>query len=163
MIKSYNKENYRRAKNVIKVLIEGLHKALTDLNKGELKRLTMGEKIDVNTRKQLNTERSDHGDSILYCLLFFDGLMMVNVDFVKILLSQAENIGIELKDLIDTFYTILDSSHIEETSKEISSHVLCGIVSFTEPDKIYEMRKELYAELMQWTFDYCQLKYIITL
>ena len=123
-----------------------------------MKRLTKGEKIEVIDRKMLQTQKSEHSDSILYCLLFFDGLIMANVEFVKILVSQSENLGIELNDLLTIFYNILDSVYIEETSKEVASHVLCAILAFTEPEKIYASNEELFSGLMQWTYDYCLVK-----
>lgn len=158
LLKSYNKTNFKRAKAVIKVLLEGLNKAILGLTKGEMKRLNEGEDIAVDVRKQLQSQKTEHSDSILYSLLFFDGLVMVNVDFVKILVCQAETVGIELLDLIGIFYNILDSSFIEETSKEVASHILSAILAFTDPDKIFDTNKNIFASVMQWTYDYCLLK-----
>jgi hypothetical protein len=123
-----------------------------------MKRLTKGDKIEVIDRKELQTKKTENSDSILYSLLFFDGLLMANVEFVKILVSQAESLGIELVDLLTILYNILDSGHIEETSKEVASHLLCGILAFTDPEKIYQSNEELFSGLMQWTYDYCLLK-----
>ncbi len=158
LAKTYSKTNYKRAKAAIKILLEGLNKAITGLTKGELKKLTKGDKIEVIERKQLDEKKTKDSDSILYILLFFDGLMMVNIDFVKILVSQAENNGFELPDLLTIFYNILDSKYIEETSKEVASHLLCGVIAFSDPDKIFLSQDHLFHGLIQWTYDYCLLK-----
>ena len=123
-----------------------------------MKRLHKGDKIEVNDRRLMQTQKTDHSDSILYSLLFFDGLLMANIEFVKILVNQAENIGIEMNDFFSIFYNILDSSYIEQTSKEVASHILSGLLAFNDPEKNYQANVELFKGIMQWTYDYCLLK-----
>jgi len=107
--------------------------------------------MEVADRRELEEQKSEHSDSILYSLLFFDGLMMVNIEFVSILTSFAQNIGLDLSKLL---FSILQSSFIENSSKEIASHLLSGVLSFVNPDNVLPQN---FHRIILWTYQHVTL------
>ena len=62
-----------------------------------------------------------HADNIVACLLFFDGISMVNIDIIKLIENNALYTGRSLNELI---FMILNNNYIDLHIKEVASHIL---------------------------------------
>ena len=93
-------------------------------------------------------------DNIITCLLFFDGISMVNIDIIKLIGLNALNTGKSLPDLI---FRILNNKKMDFHIQEIASHILslflmCNEGGDNEAEKNFE---ENCRNLMKWTYELC--------
>ena len=63
----------------------------------------------------------ENADNIIACLLFFDGISMVNIDVIKLIENNALIISESLTELV---FMILKNNNIDYHIKEIASHIL---------------------------------------
>ena len=96
-----------------------------------------------------------HSDNVIACLLFFDGISMVNIDVIKLVENNALYTGKSLKDLVSM---IIENNYIDYHLKEVASHILSidlmqsdGNINNEQNGEIYESSKEL----MKWTYELC--------
>ena len=80
-----------------------------------------------------------HSDNVIACLLYFDGISMVNIDIIKLIENNALYTGRSLKDLI--------ASHILSIQLMQSD----GNINVEQNDDIYQTSKDL----MKWTYELC--------
>ena len=62
-----------------------------------------------------------NADNMIACLLFFDGISMVNIDIIKLIENNASYTG---KSLIELVFMILNDEYVDFHIKEIASHIL---------------------------------------
>ena len=96
-----------------------------------------------------------HADNIIACLLFFDGISMINIDVIKLIENYALYTGKSLKDLV---FMILDSNFIDFHLKEIASHILSIDLMQSDGNSNNEQNGLLFEnskELMKWTYEIC--------
>ena len=96
-----------------------------------------------------------HSDNVIACLLYFDGISMVNIDIIKLIENNALYTGRSLKDLI---FMILNNNYVDFHIKEVASHILSiqlmqsdGNINVEQNDDIYQTSKDL----MKWTYELC--------
>ena len=88
------------------------------------------ENYNVNELKKSHAIRGVNNDNVLYILLFFDALIMINIDMIRKLNLYASN------QLHSILFKILNSDHIDNVSKEIGSHVLSSALSFVDSEVV---------------------------
>ena len=96
-----------------------------------------------------------HANNIIACLLYWDGISMVNIDIVKLIENNANYTGMSLKDFI---FMILNNNYIDFHIKEIASHILSIDFMVNYENTFTEQDPELYnnsKELMKWTYELC--------
>ena len=96
-----------------------------------------------------------HANNIIACLLYLDGISMVNIDIVKLIENNANYTGMTLKDFI---FMILNNNYIDFHIKEIASHILSIDFMVNYENTFTEQDPELYnnaKELMKWTYELC--------
>jgi hypothetical protein len=96
-----------------------------------------------------------HANNIIACLLYWDGISMVNIDIVKLIENNANYTGMNLKDFI---FMILNNNYIDFHIKEIASHILSIDFMVNYENTFTEQDPELYnnsKELMKWTYELC--------
>ena len=96
-----------------------------------------------------------HANNIIACLLYWDGISMVNIDIVKLIENNANYTGMILKDFI---FMILNNNYIDFHIKEIASHILSIDFMVNYENTFTEQDPELYnnsKELMKWTYELC--------
>jgi hypothetical protein len=118
------------------------------LNKSENKRLEEMEKLQVDQLKSSQQTRNAFSDNILYCLLYLDGLVMFNMDIVRLLDRYSPLLGINFYEVL---FEILENKFVEDSIKEIASHVLSGYLSFVNPEGI---NINSWKELINWCYNY---------
>ena len=92
-------------------------------------------------------------DNIIACLLFFDGISMVNIEVIKLVENNALYTGKSLKELI---FMILKNNLIDYHIKEIASHILSIDLMQGEGNMNPEQKTEILEnskELMKWTYE----------
>ena len=96
-----------------------------------------------------------YSDNVISCLLYFDGISMVNIDIIKLVENNALYTGRSLKELV---FMLLNNNNVDFHIKEISSHILCidlmqseGKINAEQNDEIYQTSKDL----MKWTYELC--------
>ena len=96
-----------------------------------------------------------YADNVIACLLFFDGISMVNIDVIKLVENNALYTGKSLKDLVSM---IIESEYIDFHIKEVASHILSIDLMQNDGNINNEQNAELYEnskELMKWTYELC--------
>ena len=96
-----------------------------------------------------------YADNVIACLLFFDGISMVNIDVIKLVENNALYTGKSLKDLVSM---IIESEYIDFHIKEVASHILSIDLMQSDGNINNEQNAELYEnskELMKWTYELC--------
>ena len=97
-----------------------------------------------------------HADNIVACLLFFDGISMVNIDIIKLIENNALYTGRSLNELI---FMILNNNYIDLHIKEVASHILS--IDLMQSDgnlNNNELNNEMLENcknLMIWTHELC--------
>ena len=96
-----------------------------------------------------------NADNIIACLLFLDGISMVNIDIIRLIEDNASNVGKNLKKLVSM---IIESNFVDFHIKEIASHIL-SIDLMQNDGYMYDQKnEELFdnsKELMKWTYEIC--------
>ena len=97
-----------------------------------------------------------NSDNLIACLLFFDGISMVNIDIIRLLENNALYTGSSLKELV---FMILNNNYVDFHIKEIASHILCiSLMQNEESENNNENNNEPFEashNLMKWTYEQC--------
>ena len=93
-------------------------------------------------------------DNLITCLLFFDGISMVNIDIIKLIDLNALNTGKSLPELI---FRILNNKKIDFHIQEIASHILSLSLMCSEgsDNEASQNLEENSKNLMKWTYELC--------
>ena len=97
-----------------------------------------------------------NADNLIACLLFFDGISMVNIDIIKLIENNAMYTGHSLSELI---FMILNDNYIDIHIKEVASHILS--IDLMQADgnlNNNELNNEMLENcknLMIWTHELC--------
>ena len=96
-------------------------------------------------------------DNLITCLLFFDGISMVNIDIIKLIDLNALNTGKSLPELI---FRILNNKKIDFHIQEIASHILSLSLMCSEgsDNEASQNLEENCKNLMKWTYELCLQK-----
>jgi hypothetical protein len=136
------------ARKVLILLMDLISFSKNHLNKSESKRLADFEKLQVDQLKSSQQVRNSFSDNILYGLLYLDGLVMFNVDIVRLLDRYSPLLGINFHEVL---FEILSNQFVEDSIKEVASHVLSAYLSFVNPEGI---GLNLWKEFINWTYNY---------
>lgn len=136
------------ARATLMLLLDVIVQCKKQLDISETERLNKAGDMDVEEIKRSHTIKNVYTDNILYCLLYIDGLVMINVDIVKKLTDYAPLLGSKLSDIL---FDILNAKFLDENTKEVASHILSVGLAFVHPESV-PMNK--WKEIMKWTFDY---------
>ena len=63
----------------------------------------------------------EHADNMIACLLFFDGISMVNIDVIRLIENNA---SYTTKTLTELVFMLLNDNNLDFHIKEIASHIL---------------------------------------
>ena len=77
------------------------------------------EKINDNPEQEITPDINM--DNLICCLLYLDGISMVNLDIIKVITAQCPNTGLNLNELI---FEILNNKNIDFHIREVASHIL---------------------------------------
>ena len=94
-----------------------------------------------------------NADNMIACLLFFDGISMVNIDIIKLIENNASYTG---KSLIELIFMLLNDDHIDFHIKEIASHILSIDLMQNEGNSQIEQSEnftENCRNLIKWTYE----------
>lgn len=116
----------------------------------ESARLDSSQTMEVQNMKTNLAVKNASSDNILYCLLYLDGLIMINIDLIK---KIDEAGGLNGKPLADLLNDVLITRFLDDYSKEVASHILSAALSFVRPDT-EPLQKSI--DLIGWTYDYYQ-------
>ena len=92
-------------------------------------------------------------DNLITCLLFFDGISMVNIDILKLIDLNALNTGKSLSELI---FRILNNKKIDFHIQEVASHILSLSLMCNEGNNDNDNEKTFEVNcknLMKWTYE----------
>jgi hypothetical protein len=115
------------------------------------------EKADENAKKEEGGGKIEpgefHANNLISCLLYFDGISMINIDVIKLIENNAEYTGKTLKELI---FMILYNDSMDFHIKEVASHILC--IDLMQKDSVNNAEKNMELidtckELMIWTYE----------
>lgn len=153
--KDENKDKTKRivskeARIVLQVLLDVVNTSSKLLTEKEEDRLKNQDHLDDDEILNRKTEVQRHSDNVLLALLYLDGLIMTQIDLISVINNQGPNVGVVVDEL---FYSLLDKTHLETSTKEIASHLLSASLSFTSLGK--EFSNEKLSRVLDWTFDYC--------
>jgi hypothetical protein len=107
-----------------------------------------------NDLKSSNHAKNVNSDNIMLILLFFDALIMINIDLIKKLNLYSSRVGFDLHKVL---FDILKSKYIDNHHKEIASHILASDLSFVEAEVIDTTHLK---NLMKWTYEFSVTKYM---
>ena len=113
------------------------------------------EKVKSIEGSQIEPGNDPHSNNVIACLLFFDGISMVNIDIIKLIENNAQYTGKSLKELI---FMILNHKNVDFHIKEIASHILSIDLMQSDGNINAEPNEDIYAtskELMKWTYELC--------
>lgn len=106
----------------------------------------------------LQTKISDNqtkcNNSLLYCLLYLDGLIMMDIEVVRVF---ADGLHQKTVNLVKELKSILSCKYNEDAAKEVASHILSAYYAFNNPETI-EAQEWFY--LIKWTADFSVTRYI---
>ena len=95
----------------------------------------------------------ENADNLIACLLFFDGISMVNIDIIKLIENNA---SYAKKTLVELVFMILNNNYVDFHIKEIASHILS--IDLMQNDGNTEINEnENFSEncknLMKWIYE----------
>lgn len=103
------------------------------------------ENDEVARLKEVQQSQRNYRNAILFCLLYLDGLVMINVDNINKIHFVAESHKV---DLVDVLKSILRSKAIEVNLKEVASHILSAVIGFSE---MVSVDDESIDTILTWT------------
>lgn len=136
----------------MQVLLDVINYYRTVIDTTESKRLNSDTLQDASNVKKSKAIRNSSSDTILYCLLYLDGLIMINIDLIKKIDEAASLNGKYLSDLLRE---VLYSQFLEDSLKEVASHILAADLSMVKPET--EPLNNI-VDLLTWTYNYYQTK-----
>ena len=114
------------------------------------------EKAKENAKEGSEIQAGEiNADNVIACLLFFDGISMVNIDIIKLIENYALYTGKSLKDLVKM---IIENNSVDFHIKEIASHILSIDLMQSDGNANNEQNGEILEnskELMKWTYELC--------
>ena len=96
-----------------------------------------------------------YSDNIIACLLYFDGISMINIDIIKLIEINAQYIGNSFYQLI---FMILNNNLVDFHIKEIASHILSINLMQNDGNTKAEQVEDIFKisqDLMKWTYEIC--------
>lgn len=97
-----------------------------------------------------------HSDNLIACLLYLDGISMINVDVILLIKNNAQYTGKPLDELV---FMLLNNNLVDFHIKEIASHILSIYLMQIDGNKNEEKNEQditkLNRELMKWTYEQC--------
>ena len=95
-----------------------------------------------------------NANNIITCLLFFDGVSMVNIDIIKLIENNASYTN---KSLVELVFMILNNNYIDFHIKEIASHILSIDLMQNDGSNEALEQNEDFSEncinLMKWIYE----------
>lgn len=113
------------------------------------------ENNDIETVKQIQNNQQNLINGILFCLLYLDGLIMIDIENINKIQSIALFHQI---DLFGILKYIMKNNILDLNLKEIASHLFCTIIGFCEYESNYD---EIYKFIFTLTNEHYILTYII--
>ena len=94
-----------------------------------------------------------NADNVIACLLFFDGISMVNIDVIKLIENNA---SYTTKNLTELVFMIINNNYVDFHIKEIASHILS--ISFMQYEGGNDVNEnenffENCKNLMKWSYE----------
>jgi len=102
--------------------------------------------MDVKEMQDTEKQKKTLLNNALFSLLYIDGLIMSNIDFIGKIEEAGIEIGVVVHELLQE---LIKSNNFDRYTNEISSHILSAILSFTSLENIPQ---ECYTDLMKWTY-----------
>ena len=97
-----------------------------------------------------------HSDNLIACLLYLDGISMINVDVILLIKNNAQYTGKSLDELV---FMLLNNNLVDFHIKEIASHILSIYLMQIDGNKNEEKNKndinKITKDLMKWTYEQC--------
>ena len=96
----------------------------------------------------------ENADNLIACLLFFDGISMVNIDIIKLIENNASYT--KKSSLVELVFGLLNNNLVDFHIKEIASHILSIDLMQNDGNTDAE-ENEIYLEncrnLMKWVYE----------
>ena len=93
-----------------------------------------------------------NANNMITCLLYFDGISMVNIDIIKLIENNASYTS---KTLVELVFMLLNNNYLDFHIKEIASHILS--IDLMQNDGSNEEQNENFSEncinLMKWIYE----------
>ena len=107
------------------------------------------EKINENPDQEMTPDINM--DNLICCLLYLDGISMVNIDIVKVITIQCPSTGLSLSELI---FSILNNTKIDFHIREVASHILSLSLMNEEKNNDDEDNNIIKnsQDLINWTY-----------
>ena len=103
------------------------------------------EQDNVDKLKEIQNSQKNLINGVLFCMLYLDGLIMINIDNI----NKIQYIALSHKiNLFGIFTQIMKMRILDSAIKEIASHLFCAIIGFCEFDSNNE---DLYRFIINWT------------
>jgi hypothetical protein len=97
-----------------------------------------------------------HSDNLIACLLYLDGISMINVDVILLIKNNAQYTGKPLDELV---FMLLNNNLVDFHIKEIASHILSIYLMQIDGNKNEEKNEvdfsKITKDLMKWTYEQC--------
>jgi hypothetical protein len=97
-----------------------------------------------------------HSDNLIACLLYLDGISMINVDVILLIKNNAQYTGKSLDELV---FMLLNNNLVDFHIKEIASHILSIYLMQIDGNKNEEKNEmdinKITKDLMKWTYEQC--------
>jgi hypothetical protein len=97
-----------------------------------------------------------HSDNLIACLLYLDGISMINVDVILLIKNNAQYTGKSLDELV---FMLLNNNLVDFHIKEIASHILSIYLMQNDGNKNEEKNEmdinKITKDLMKWTYEQC--------
>ena len=96
-----------------------------------------------------------YSDNVIACLLYLDGISMINIDIIKLIENNADYTGKSFSQLI---FMILNHDLVDFHLKEIASHILSIDLMNNDGSSKFEQAEDLFKtsqDLMKWTYELC--------
>lgn len=146
--KSGSSTSFKDARSTLLLIMDVIFFSKNHLSSSESRRLENIEKLAVDQLKSSLQVRNSFSDNILYCLLYLDGLIMFNIDIVRLIDRLSPLLGVNFYEVL---FEILSNKYVEDSIKEVASHILSAELSFVYPEGI---SLSLWKELINWTYNY---------
>ena len=111
---------------------------------------TTRETAEASEITTLETIRSLHSDNLLSCLLYIDGISMVNIELITCIDNKSKQNKLEFTELM---LDIMNDQVLSLPHKEIASHLLCLCLMMSEDDV-----KDKAIDAMKWTYEHYTVK-----
>ena len=94
-----------------------------------------------------------NADNLITCLLYFDGISMVNIDIIRLIENNASSIA---KNLTELVFMMINNNYIDFHIKEIASHILS--ISFMQYEGNNDVNEnenffDNCKNLMKWIYE----------